>query len=182
MYLSIGWSRLMKCDRDIWKIYFACQKCLQNLAIKFSGNLVDFSKCDPYPSQIFDILYFNNYTFVQYKNYCLIRYSRTCFFGIKLSKFQVKVKTVQVVTFVDGIVHLKLFIFELFLHFLVQKIKKYCRTKDGCYAMLHFAARQAPTCTTFQFIFRPPGAQTWVFSFCGISQKGKFFEKFKCCF
>ena len=48
MYLSIGWSRLMKCDRDIWKIYFACQKCLQNLAIKFSGNLVDFSKCDPY--------------------------------------------------------------------------------------------------------------------------------------
>ena len=53
MYLSIGWSRLMKCDRDIWKIYFACQKCLQNLAIKFSGNLVDFSKCDPYHNSKF---------------------------------------------------------------------------------------------------------------------------------
>ena len=52
MYLSIGWSRLMKCDRDIWKIYFACQKCLQNLAIKFSGNLVGFSKCDPYLSYL----------------------------------------------------------------------------------------------------------------------------------
>ena len=56
MYLSIGWSRLMKCDRDICKIYFACQKCLQNLAIKFSGNLVDFSKCDPYLiSNLFNI-------------------------------------------------------------------------------------------------------------------------------
>ena len=134
------------------------------------------------PSQIFDILYFNNHTFIQCKNYCLIRCSRTCFFGIKSSKFQVKVKTVEVATFVDGIFRLKFFIFVLFLHFLVLKINRYCRRKDGCYAMLQFAARQAPTCTIFRCIFSPPGAQTRFFTFCWISQKGKFFEKFKCCF
>ena len=85
------------------------------------------------------------------------------FFGIKLSKFQVKVKTVEVATFVDGILRLKLFIFVLFLHFLVLKINKYCRRKDGCYAMLQFAARQAPTCTIFRCIFRPPGGPNPVF-------------------
>ena len=144
----------------------------------WARNGWDF-KC---PSQIFDILYFNSYTFLQCKNYCLFRCSRTCFSGIKLSKFQVKVKTVQVATLVDEIVHLKLFIFVLFLHFLGVKINKYCRTKDGCYAMLQFAARQAPTGTIFQYIFRPLEAQTRFFTFRWISQKGKFFEKFKCCF
>ena len=134
------------------------------------------------PSQIFDILYFNNYTFVRYKNCCLNRCSRTCFLGINLSKFQVIVKTVQAATFVDGIIHLKLFIFVLFLHFLVLKINKYCRAKDGCRAMLQFAGRQTPTCTIFQWILRPPGAQTRFFTFCWISQTAKFFEKFKCCF
>ena len=69
MYLSIGWSRLMKCDRDIWKIYFACQKCLQNLAIKFSGNLVDFSKCDPY---LVSLKYFAN-TIVTYGVFCKVQ-------------------------------------------------------------------------------------------------------------
>ena len=106
-------------------------KSVKTAFMFWARNGWDF-KC---PSQIFDILYFNNHTFIQYKNYCLIRCSRTCFFGIKSSKFQVKVKTVEVATFVDGIFRLKLFIFVLFLHFLVLKINKYCRRKDGCYAI-----------------------------------------------
>ena len=57
-------------------------------------------------------------------------------------------------------------------------INKCCRTKDGCYAVLHVAARQAPTCTIFQYISRPSEAQTWFFTFGWISQKGTFIEKF----
>ena len=134
-------------------------KSVKTAFIFWARNGWDF-KC---PSQIFDILYFNKHTFIQYKNYCLIRCSRTWSFGIKLSKFQVKVITVEVATFVDGILPLKLFIFALFLHFLIQKINEYRRTKDGCYAILQFAAKQAPTCTIFRCIFRPPGAPNPVF-------------------
>ena len=93
------------------------------------------------------------------------------FFGIKLSKFQVKVKTVQVVTFVDEIAHLKLFTFVLFLHFPVLKIKKYCRTKDGCYAMLHLLPGKRQHARFFSVFSGRPGPKPGFSHFAGYLKK-----------